>query len=65
MAWTPAINDGFYNGANPKRLTCDVTGFYRISYSVRYAQYEHFNFVRGTRPTALAITTRCTRRLRT
>ena len=36
MAWTPAVNDGFYNSANPKRLTVDATGFYRISYSVQF-----------------------------
>ena len=46
MAWTAAINDGFYNPSLPKRLTADTTGFYRISYSVFYSAYEHFNFVR-------------------
>ncbi|MFN8466259.1 MAG: hypothetical protein U0X20_11950 [Caldilineaceae bacterium] len=46
MPWTAVINDGFYNASLPKRLTADTTGFYRISYSVLYSAYEHFNFVR-------------------
>lgn len=47
MAWNVVRDDaGFYNGANPKRITADSTGWYRISYSVDYYQYEHFLFVR-------------------
>ena len=62
MAWTPAVNDGFYNPANPKRVTVDATGFYRISYSVQLRSTSTSILFASMRPTAPATTIRCTRK---